>query len=212
MAPGNAGLMSLGRVSPRRARGGWPGCAPGGAATFFVSPKKVAKEKRAGCLVPPLRGGHTALLVSGGMGANSLRSNMRPSSSARHCATRKAKRQFFFGTLRRSPPKHPQNQHRDFGRERSDAPNSPLAVARAEQRKAPRQRPGLRLAFLLATFLWRSKEKWLACRGETRPTKPCAAGRTSRPTPSAKNNKARRSGPCQASKPRFSGTWTAEWS
>ena len=37
---------------------------------------------------------------------------------------------------------------------------------------APQQSEGVadsRVAFLLGTFLWRSKEKYLACRGETRP-------------------------------------------
>ena len=50
--------------------------------------------------------------------------------------------------------------------------------ARSELRGAPRKRPDaglprrgrrLRGAFLLGTFLWRSKEKYLARRGETRP-------------------------------------------
>ena len=46
-----------------------PGIAPGSALTFFVSPKKVSKEKRAG-FVGPLRG-HAALLEIDGKRRNS---------------------------------------------------------------------------------------------------------------------------------------------
>jgi hypothetical protein len=46
-----------------------PGCAPGSALTFFVSPKKVSKEKRAG-FVGPLSG-HAALLEIDGKRRNS---------------------------------------------------------------------------------------------------------------------------------------------
>jgi len=46
-----------------------PGYAPGSALTFFVSPKKVSKEKRAG-FVGPLRG-HAALLEIDGKRRNS---------------------------------------------------------------------------------------------------------------------------------------------
>ena len=46
-----------------------PGCASGSALTFFASPKKVSKEKRAG-FVDPLRG-HAALLEIDGKRRNS---------------------------------------------------------------------------------------------------------------------------------------------
>jgi hypothetical protein len=63
----------LGRVSPRR-------------ASVFLC---LAKERRAGCAVPSLRCGHTALLGPGG-GARKLAfgSNMRAPCPARPCATR----------------------------------------------------------------------------------------------------------------------------
>jgi len=48
-----------------------PGCAPGRALTFFASPKKVSKERRAGFVVPALRSGHAALLGQCGKCRNS---------------------------------------------------------------------------------------------------------------------------------------------
>ncbi len=43
------------------------GCAPDSALTFFASPKKVSKERRAGFVGPSLRYGHAALLGLGGV-------------------------------------------------------------------------------------------------------------------------------------------------
>ena len=52
--------------------------------------------------------------------------------------------------------------------------------ARREQRSVPEasaKGQGIRLAFLLVPFLWRSKEKELARRGETRPVSASPSGR-----------------------------------
>jgi hypothetical protein len=52
------------------------GSRPGGRLTFFCSAKrKLAKKKRAGCVVPSLRYGHAALLAPRGVWLNSLRSD-----------------------------------------------------------------------------------------------------------------------------------------
>ena len=53
--------------------------------------------------------------------------------------------------------------------ERSEFSRTPLGSSTAGCPVAKRRGPRLRVAFLLGTFLWRSKEKCLARRGETRP-------------------------------------------
>jgi len=52
---------------------------------------------------------------------------------------------------------------------RSEFSETPLGSSTAGCPGAKRRGPRLRVAFLLGTFLWRSKEKCLARRGETRP-------------------------------------------
>jgi len=78
------GAAALPGLAPARAL--VSGNAPDSALTFFASPKKVSKERRAG-FVDPLRG-HAALFGLSGVRANSLRSNMRAPFSAQPCATR----------------------------------------------------------------------------------------------------------------------------
>jgi len=52
-------------------------------------------------------------------------------------------------------------------------PDFPVLAGRAAQvARSAAEGPRLRVAFLLGTFLWRSKEKCLARRGETRPAGP----------------------------------------
>ncbi len=169
-----------------------PGCAPGRALTFFASPKKVSKERRAEVRAPS---GFLALLASGGVGLNSLRSNnARPdppaaallSPATRHggpnsrnaklkCRTpqgRAMARPCCFGYWYEV---HTAVMRRRVAQGQTDQGWRCLSVAslarprldRATQRARAAGRR-IRLAFLLGTLLWRSKEKYLACRGETR--------------------------------------------
>ncbi len=57
-----------------------PGCAPGGAVTFFCVAKRKSPKKRPPPLPAPRRSrvGEPAVLAPRGHAANSLRSNMRP--------------------------------------------------------------------------------------------------------------------------------------
>ncbi len=69
---------------------GLAGSRPGGRPSFFcVAKRKRAKKRRARCLSPAAwRSGQPAVLASGGVRANSLRSNKRGPSSASRCAPR----------------------------------------------------------------------------------------------------------------------------
>ena len=56
----------------------WPGCAPGGAVTFFVSPKKVTKERRPHWLRPSASLRATCGAHGRGALSNSLRACSAP--------------------------------------------------------------------------------------------------------------------------------------
>ena len=199
---------------------GLAGIAPGGAATFFVSPKKVAKERRAGaraaCAVPcaarrwrdaqklALRAQTSAHLYppasallspaygSGG-GDGSLRCardhgwrdlcDPAPSFRGQINPSRGRAKQSPVATTCRMPWRVAQWRADKEGRmsERSEFCAPP---PRREQRSVPvasAKGQGIRLTFLLVPFLWRSKEKELARRGETRPGRFNPGGRESRP-------------------------------
>ena len=171
-----------------------PGVAPAGELLFFASPKKPNEKKGDPTVCDPsLRYGHPAVLSQSGVSLKlAFGSDNRDPFSALPCAPQRiqkgwgsntnsqkpqnALRAFCF-PIRMSclPPRPGWAEKRRAKRIRARAclsvaslHETPLGSSIASCPVAKRRGPRLRVAFLLGTFLWRSKEKCLACRGETR--------------------------------------------
>lgn len=224
----------------------WPGLAPAGEFLFFALPKKRNQKKgEPDALSLRFATGTLRCSRRAGEAQNSLRSDMRLSFPARHCATRQGIRRVVptglcfarpgFGSPRCSrddevgESRTSPNSHR--GRSEAIHPPPP-AVGRAEQhsrwRKQMRrclspQGEFLRIPPVASSARHRVSGPgsgclflWFLSFGQAK-ERNCAVGRNPgqrtpdnehRPTHSRRNNKARRSGPCQRQKA-ISGTCAA---